>query len=372
MAALEETLGKAIRAKTAELRGQRQRKVWIGGAAASYALDALCLALFALAGVIGYAVPLAYAGAAALISLAFYGLVSSGRTEGRSDPGLVGWQALAGVLMQLGVVAAAPQIAFPYLANLLTVFAFAVIWLPLRSAVLLWASAAGLCGALLFALGGRIAVPTETPLRIALVWLYFSLVLGRCVLLSLYAANMRERIADSRRKLAASMEQVQELATHDELTKTLNRRALMARLEHEKARVSRDGGILSVALLDLDHFKAVNDRFGHAAGDRVLQKFAGIVRATMRETDVFGRYGGEEFMMILPSTSPESARAALERVRTAVAQSRWPEIDRDLAISVSAGFSAYRLGEPTEQALSRADAALYEAKRKGRNRVEWI
>ena len=372
MAALEETLGKAIRAKTAEMRGLRQRSLWIGGAAASYALDVLCLALFALAGVIGFAVPLAYAAASAVLSLLFYAIVSRGWSEELRDPGLVATQALAGVFMQLGVVAAAPQIAFPYIANLLTVFAFAMIWLPLGIAVALWALATSLCGLLLFAMGERISVPTGSATQLGLVWLYFSLVLGRCVLLSVYAANMRERIADSRRKLARSMEQVQELATHDELTKALNRRALMARLEQEKARVARDGGILSIALLDLDHFKGVNDRFGHAAGDRVLQGFSATVRGTMRETDVFGRYGGEEFMMILPSTSPEAARAALERVRTAVEQAKWTEIDAELRITVSAGLSAYRLGEITEQALSRADAALYEAKRKGRNRVEAI
>jgi diguanylate cyclase (GGDEF)-like protein len=372
VAALEETLGKAIRAKTAEMRGQRQRRLWIGGAAASYALDVVCLALFALTGVIGFGVPIAYAITAAVLSMVFYGAVSSGRTERLRDPGLVAWQALAGVLMQLGVVAAAPQIAFPYLANLLTVFAFAMIWLPLGAAVSLWALASSLCGLLLFVMAERISVPTGSAAQIGLVWLYFTLVLGRCVLLSVFATGMRERIADSRRKLARSMEQVQELATHDELTKALNRRALMARLEQEKARVARDGGILSIALLDLDHFKAVNDRFGHAAGDRVLQGISAIVRGTMRETDVFGRYGGEEFMMILPGTSPEAARAALERVRSAIEQSRWPEIDAELRVNVSAGLSAYRLGEITEQALSRADAALYEAKRKGRNRVEAI
>jgi diguanylate cyclase len=372
VAALEETLGKAIRARTAEMRGQRQRSLWIAGAAASYALDAACLALFALAGVIGFAVPLAYAAAAALLSLLFHRIVTSGWSEGMRDPGLIATQALAGVLMQLGVVAAAPQIAFPYLANLLTVFAFVMIWLRLGTALALWAFAASLCGLLLFVHGERISVPTGSPARIALVWLYFSLVLGRCVLLSVYAASMRERIADSRRQLARSMEQVQELATHDELTRSLNRRALMTRLEQEKARVARDGGILSIALLDLDHFKTVNDRFGHAAGDRVLQGFAAIVRATMRETDVFGRYGGEEFMMLLPATSPEAARLALERVRTAIAQAAWPEVDAALRISVSAGLSAYRIGELTEQALSRADAALYEAKRKGRDRVEAI
>jgi diguanylate cyclase (GGDEF)-like protein len=245
-----------------------------------------------------------------------------------------------------------------------------MIWLPLAAATALWALAALLCGLILFGLAERIAVPTDSGLKIALVWLYFSLILGRCVLLSVYASSMRARIADSRRKLAESMEQVQQLATHDELTKALNRRALMARLEEERARVARGGETLSIALLDIDHFKAVNDGHGHAAGDRVLQGFARMIHDTMRETDVFGRYGGEEFMMILPATRPEAARVALERIRAAVQQADWRDIDPALKISVSSGVSAYRPGETVEQCINRADRALYEAKRRGRNCVE--
>ena len=367
MAALDETLGRAIRAKTAELRDQRSRELWIGAAAASYALDAIFLALFAAAGSISFIVCIWYALAAALLNGAFYAAVASGWSQRFADPGLVAWQVPGALALQLAVVAYAPQIAFPWLANLFTVFAFAMIWIPVGTALALWLLGAGCTGVLLYALQGRIAIPAATAFELALTWLFFSLVLGRCVFLSVYAAGMRARLAQSRRKLAESMEQIQQLVSHDELTKTLNRRALMARLEQERARAERTGQGFSVALLDLDRFKLVNDTHGHAAGDAVLVRFVRTVHDTMRETDVFGRYGGEEFMMIL--TTSDSAQAALERVRAAVKAQDWTGIASGLAVTVSAGLTAWRRGETVAQTLHRADGALYEAKHAGRDQV---
>lgn len=369
MAALDETLGKAIRAKTAELRDQRMRMVWIGVAGASYALDTVVLALFAAAGTVAFTLCLGYALGALLISGAFYAAVASGWSQRFADPGLVAWQVPGALAMQLAVVAYAPQIAFPWLANLFTVFAFAMIWIPVGTALGLWVLGAGCTGVLLYVLQGRIAIPAATPFELTLTWLFFSLVLGRCVFLSVYAAGMRARLAESRRRLAESMAQIQELVSHDELTKTLNRRALMARLEQERARAERTGQGFSVALLDLDRFKLVNDTHGHAAGDAVLVQFARIVHDTMRETDVFGRYGGEEFMMILTTTAPEAAQDALERIRAAVHAHDWSAIAPGLAVTVSAGVTGWRRGGNTTQTLHRADGALYEAKHAGRDQV---
>ena len=369
MAALDETLGKAIRAKTAELRDQRVRTMWIAAAGASYALDAIFLALFAAAGSIPFIVCAWYALGAVLLNGVFYAAVASGWSQRFSDPGLVAWQSAAGLVMQIGVVMHAPQIAWPWLANLFTVFAFGMIWIPVATSIVLWAAGAALTGAFLYAFSERMAMAASTSAELLLSWLFFSLVLGRCVFLSVYAAGMRERLAESRRRLAESMAQIQELVSHDELTKTLNRRALMARLEQERARAERTGQGFSVALLDLDRFKLVNDTHGHAAGDAVLVQFARTVHDTMRETDVFGRYGGEEFMMILTTTAPEAAQDALERIRAAVHAHDWSAIAPGLAVTVSAGVASWRRGENTTQTLHRADGALYEAKHAGRNQV---
>jgi diguanylate cyclase len=369
VAALDETLGRAIRAKTAELRDQRMRLLWIGTAAASYALDAIFLALFAAAGSIPIMVCIWYALGAALLNGLFYAAVTSGWSQRFSDPGLVAWQSLAGLAMQIAVVVQAPQIAWPWLANLFTVFAFGMIWIPVATSIALWAAGALLAGAFLQAFAERAGMALGTQGEILLSWVFFSLVLGRCVFLSVYAAGMRARLAESRRRLAESMAQIQELVSHDELTKTLNRRALMARLEQERARAERTGQGFSVALLDLDRFKLVNDTHGHAAGDAVLVQFARTVHDTMRETDVFGRYGGEEFMMILTTTAPEAAQDALERIRAAVHAHDWSAIAPGLAVTVSAGVTGWRRGENTTQTLHRADGALYEAKHAGRDQV---
>ena len=369
MAALDETLGKAIRARTAELRDQRTRTLWIGAAGASYALDTVFLALFGAAGTVPFLLCAWYALGALLINGIFYAAVASGWSQRLADPGLVAWQSLAGLAMQIGVVAHAPQIAWPWLANLFTVFAFGMIWIPVAASVALWAAGALLSGAFLYLFAGRVGMALGTPGELVLSWLFFSLVLGRCVFLSVYSAGMRARLAESRRRLAESMEQVQQLVSHDELTKTLNRRALMARLEQERARAERTGQAFGVALLDLDRFKAVNDTHGHAAGDAVLREFARTVHDTMRETDVFGRYGGEEFMMILTTTAPGSAEEALERVRAAVQARDWSGIAPGLPVTVSAGVTGWRRGESVAQTLNRADGALYEAKRAGRNQV---
>jgi diguanylate cyclase len=198
---------------------------------------------------------------------------------------------------------------------------------------------------------------------------YFALILGRCVLLSVEANDLRRRIDDGRRKLAESLDQMRQLASHDELTKALNRRSLMGYLDQARSRAERSGESFSVALLDLDNFKAVNDTHGHAVGDDVLRVFAKTGYRGLRDSDAFGRYGGEEFMLILGGTPPAAAQAAVDRMRNKVAARDWSEFAPDLRVTVSAGVAGYRPGETVSQLLSRADDALYEAKRAGRNRV---
>jgi diguanylate cyclase (GGDEF)-like protein len=365
----EEKLEAAIRARKARHRDQRQRVVWIGATAASYAVDALFLALFAVAGTISGKVPLVYAVAAAAICAGNYVVTLKGWNLKARDPNLTKPLIILGYAMQLGVVLAAPQIAFPFFANLFTVFAFGMIWLSVRDSLAVWTLGVLGTAAVFYAVEGRIGVPASTRFELVLVWLYFSLILGRCLLLSVNSNEMRARLADSRRKLAASLEQVQQLASHDELTGTLNRRSLMAALERERSRAERSGAPFSIGLIDLDHFKRVNDTHGHGAGDEVLRALAATVHGTMRATDVFGRYGGEEFLMILVGATPALALEAMERIRAAVATKNWSSIAPDLSVTLSAGIASHCKGETIEQLLHRADLALYQAKDAGRNTV---
>ncbi|HUJ85345.1 MAG TPA: GGDEF domain-containing protein, partial [Burkholderiales bacterium] len=275
-----------------------------------------------------------------------------------------------GILVQLAVVAIAPQIAFPQLANLFTVFAFGMLWLPLTEAAVLWGLAMAGTGAVLYLNEGRLGAAFASGFELTLTWVYLSVILSRSLLLTVYANGLRARLGESRRKLAAALGQIQQLVHTDELTRAFNRRSLLARLEEELSRAERTKVPFCIAMLDLDHFKAVNDGHGHAAGDQVLRGFADAVRSVMRKTDIFGRYGGEEFLMILTASELVGTVRALERVRAALAARDWNGLAPGLKVTVSAGVGAWRQGESLEQLLARADGALYHAKRSGRDRIE--
>ena len=166
---------------------------------------------------------------------------------------------------------------------------------------------------------------------------------------------------------------LEHLATTDGLTQLLNRRALTERLVTEMERALRYDGTVALLLVDLDHFKRVNDTHGHLVGDAVLRDVAALLTAAVRSSDMVGRYGGEEFLVVLPETDDEGATAFADRIRERVAGHRfdpWGD-GRALAMTTSIGvasFPAARI-ESVEDLFARADAALYRAKAEGRNRV---
>jgi diguanylate cyclase (GGDEF)-like protein len=176
--------------------------------------------------------------------------------------------------------------------------------------------------------------------------------------------------------LWAEMSQLQMLlrlyrqATRDTLTGLFNRRALMQRLEEEIERAQRYGRPLTVLLFDLDKFKRINDTHGHLAGDAVLRHFAGVVEAALRRSDLVGRYGGEEFLGLLPETPAATAQEVAERIRldchrNPVAGPGGQQIE----FTTSIGVAELRKGELGEQVLARVDESLYAAKDAGRDRV---
>ena len=169
----------------------------------------------------------------------------------------------------------------------------------------------------------------------------------------------------------ADLEELERLANFDSLTRLYNRRAILRRLEDQIKHASRYKEELSVIMLDIDHFKNVNDHYGHLTGDDVLENVATLVRQSLRDTDRAGRYGGEEFVIILPKTNLSAALYVAERIREAIeaAEMKAPEGDV-FTITVSQGLCSYEPGEDEQCLISRADGALYRAKESGRNRVE--
>lgn len=160
------------------------------------------------------------------------------------------------------------------------------------------------------------------------------------------------------------------LATIDSLTGLVNRRAFFERTDSARMLASRQRHPISLMMLDLDHFKRINDRYGHAAGDEALRVFAGAAQQVLRDPDIMGRLGGEEFAVVLPGTDLAGAVQAAERLRLAVSASLLPLCDVDYTMSVSIGVVAIDPDEHINAALARADHALYVAKSAGRNRVE--
>ncbi|MBN1867652.1 diguanylate cyclase [Candidatus Sumerlaeota bacterium] len=180
-----------------------------------------------------------------------------------------------------------------------------------------------------------------------------------------------QRICELQSELIVAHETLRKLAMQDQLTGILNRGAILERLECELSRSRRQCRSLTVALADIDHFKAVNDTHGHQAGDCVLQQFVRRVESNRRLYDSIGRYGGEEFLIIIPETDQESARVVLERIRKAVADGPMHYGDIPIAITVSLGATISRPDLDVDALIQAADTALYRAKNAGRNRGEF-
>ena len=155
----------------------------------------------------------------------------------------------------------------------------------------------------------------------------------------------------------------------DQLTQIANRRGLLQAFEGERSRVEREGAALAVGLLDIDNFKRLNDSLGHAAGDVALQSLAARVKEWLRPVDHIARFGGEEFVLLLPATPVDEAQQVLTRLQRRLSASLFMHEGQEVFVTFSAGVTAWRPGEAVDAALARADEGLYEAKRTGKNRT---
>ena len=180
------------------------------------------------------------------------------------------------------------------------------------------------------------------------------------------------RILELESALIEAREALRFQATHDALTSLWNRAAILGSLDKEVARADRAASPLAVAIADLDHFKTVNDSHGHQVGDDVLQETAKRLASSLRPYDEIGRYGGEEFLIIMPGCDDAAAKQVAERVRMAIEEEPAATRERPIPLTVSIGVATTVGGEPRNPAglIKAADTALYRAKEKGRNRVE--
>lgn len=179
------------------------------------------------------------------------------------------------------------------------------------------------------------------------------------------ATDLSERVVELETELLRLSEEV----STDQLTQIANRRGLLQAFEAERGRLEREGTQLSIGLLDVDNFKKLNDELGHGAGDVALKSLAEVVSKALRPMDLVARYGGEEFVVLLPNTPVAEGEQILTRLQRSLTGGLFMHEQKQVFVTFSAGVTAYRPGERIEVALERADEALYEAKRTGKNRT---
>lgn len=181
-------------------------------------------------------------------------------------------------------------------------------------------------------------------------------------------AGLERDLALRNRELEKALDHINDLASHDSLTGLLNRRALEELGEKEVSRQQRHGGALSLMLMDIDHFKAINDRYGHSVGDEALRGLARILKENMRDSDLVGRWGGEEFLCILPNTDVAEAQQTARRIRSALKSALIRTSDEPVRLTLTCGIAAVEDGGLAE-AIQKADQAMYQGKHDGRNAI---
>ena len=348
------------------IRQRRQIQMMI---AASYLIDAAVLQVYAYAGTIPVAIGPAYA-ACGLASVAFYLVLSeTGLTERLKDHYFVTPQLIVSMLIMLGFAYMVPQAGGMFLCELFLVFSFGALRATPRQTALVWTTLTLGLAALFLLTDKPIVMPHDGPIERFATMSVFVLGIGRCMFLGIFSSAMRQSLYQRGLKLKEAYRRIEELAELDELTGSLNRRSIMRALEEEIARAQRLNNPCSVALIDLDWFKRINDAYGHPTGDEVLRTFAITMFANIRSIDKFGRYGGEEFLLLLPETPEHEAARMMDRLRLIISELDWSAFSAGMQVTISAGLTTLRRDENSDTLLARADRALYASKAGGRNRI---
>jgi diguanylate cyclase (GGDEF)-like protein len=350
-------------------RRLRRRRQILAVAGASHLINVGLLALFALGGTISFAIVGLFAAVAFVCVGLFAVLSESGISDAWQDHFFAAPYTSATFLMLLAFVYIAPQVAVVFLLAIMLVATTVALRSSMHQALLAWIMITIGVAALYAGTGISPSLPFGTAAERAGTLMTFSLTVGRILFIGVFASTLRDTLFRRSAELAEAYQRIQQLAELDELTGASNRRSIMRMLDDEIARSQRSHAPCTIALIDLDWFKRINDAFGHPTGDEVLRTFAITIFANIRSIDKFGRHGGEEFLLVLPDTSLTTAAQMLERLRDIVATLDWSAFSDHLAVTISAGIATLNANDTAEALLARADNALYVAKERGRNRV---
>ena len=300
--------------------------------------------------------------------LVFFGLVRVSVILGIAPWQLAVLQALFAIACNMGAYVVTGPVRGASLMVLLVVMVFCTFSLRPRATL-------GLCAASIAALAATMAWlvmrdPMRYPAQVEIM--HFVLASSSLLAVTILTGEMsklRSRLKQQKQDLMAAVGKIRTLATVDELTSLANRRYMNEVLTAEERRQGGADGPLCIALLDIDFFKNVNDRFGHDGGDMVLRTFAQAAREQLRAGDLLARWGGEEFLLMLPESDQDAAQLVLRRMADAVRAIRIDGLDIGRDVTFSAGLVQRKKDEPFAETISRADKAMYAAKASGRNKV---
>lgn len=307
-------------------------------------------------------------------NLTIYGMLRSGVNLRFKDPSLTFLQIAVPALMGLYIMYFAGLARGAFLLLGLAMFSFGMFRFKARGfvqlAVFILTVYALQIGLLLHFHGEGANLKLEL-----LLWVAFAMALAQFSFLAAMVGSLRHKVREKNQALAkqnaeleVALQRISDMAIRDELTGVYNRRYLMERITEETHRCLRSGSAFCICMVDIDFFKRVNDVYGHLPGDEVLRGVAAAASKALRQLDFFGRFGGEEFIMVLTDTALEGAMVTAERVRQRVEQLQFASIDPALRITVSIGVAEHVRRADSAATLQRADDALYAAKGAGRNR----
>jgi diguanylate cyclase (GGDEF)-like protein len=292
------------------------------------AAESAMLGLFALAGTI----PVWIAGAFFVTStgsaLAFFLYFKSGKNLHLRDKGALVPQLTVIAALQLAFLLLAPHLSILFMLVLLVSSGFTLMEFTPRQFTIGWLIYAVVTAAALILVGDRFGYPGVSSVEIGLLWLFFVLALRLLTLASAQFGRLREQLSEKNRQLEVSLQKIELLANQDDLTGVFNRRNFMLMLETEMQRAKRSARPFCFAMLDLDHFKMVNDKHGHAIGDKVLKTFCKVVEQSLRPADKLARFGGEEFGIFLAETPLDAGLEVMERLRVLIASYDWETVRR--------------------------------------------
>ena len=347
--------------------GHRRQMLFVQ--AVSYALITAVLLIYCYAGTIPLIVPSTYFLCGISLIGIFVVLSETRFNERFEDHYLTLYQVSGHVAVQLGFLLTEPQIGYVFLSVLFLIFEFGALRMTTRQATIVWTLTAMGLAPIFLLTTTPVGMPVATPIERLAATLSYVLTIGQCAFLGLYGSSLRKVLYNRSFELKAANKRIEELAELDELTGSFNRRCIMRMLDEEIGRAHRSRTPCSIALIDLDWFKGINDAYGHPTGDEVLRTFAITTFANIRPVDRFGRYGGEEFLLVLPDTPGNEAARVVDRLRAIIADLDWSAFSAGMRVTISAGVALLKPDETPDTFLARADAALYRAKARGRNRI---